>query len=71
MYKPQRNGPPLLWLHSSLSLDTAHSDLDEHLLAVYSGWKLLDIYVAFTSIFVVTFNVFMSLTSYFDVMYRY
>jgi len=25
----------------ALSLDTAHSDLGEHLLAVYSGWKLL------------------------------
>jgi len=47
----------------ALSLDTAHSDLGEHLLAVYSGWKLLDNYD--------TFNGFMSLTSYFDVMYRY
>ena len=26
------------------SLDAAHSDLGEHLLAVYSGWKLLDNY---------------------------
>ena len=55
----------------ALSLDTAHSDLGEHLLAVYSGWKLLDNYDAFASDFVVLFNGFMSLTSYFDVMYRY
>ena len=28
----------------ALSLDAAHSNLGEHLLAVYSGWKLLDNY---------------------------
>ena len=55
----------------SLSLDTAHSDLGEHLPAVYSGWKLLDNYDTYASVFVVLFNGFMSLTSYFDVMYRY
>ena len=55
----------------ALSLDTAHSDLGEHLLAVYSGWKLLDNYDTYASVFVALFNGFMSLTSYFDVMYRY
>ena len=55
----------------ALSLDTAHSDLGEHLLAVYSGWKSLDNYDAFARVFVILFNGFMSLTSYFDVMYRY
>jgi len=55
----------------ALSLDTAHSDLGEHLLAVYSDWKLLDNYDTIASVFVVLFNGFMSLTSYFDVMYRY
>ena len=37
----------------ALSLDTAHSDLGEHLLAVYSGWKLLDNYDTCASVFVV------------------
>jgi len=55
----------------ALSLDTAHSDLGEHLLVVYSGWKLFDNYDTCASVFVVLFNGFMSLTSYFDVMYRY
>ena len=55
----------------ALSLDTAHSDLGEHLLAVYTGWKLLDNYDACAGVFVVLFNCFMSLTSYFDVKYRY
>ena len=44
----------------ALSLDTAHSDLGEHLLAVYSGWKLLDNYDTYASVFVVLFNGFMS-----------
>jgi len=55
----------------ALSLDTAHSDFGEQLLAVYSGWTLLDNYDTCASVFVVLFNGFMSLTSYFDVMYRY
>ena len=55
----------------ALSLNTAHSDLGVHLLAVYSRWKFLDNYDAFASVFVVLFNGFMSLTNYFDVMYRY
>ena len=55
-----------------LSLDTAHSDLGEDLLAVYSGWKLLDNYDMCAIVSVVLFNGFMSLTSYFDVFfYRY
>jgi len=55
----------------ALSLDTPYSDFGEYLLAVYSGWKLLDNYDACASVLVVQFNGFMSLTSYFDVMYRY
>jgi hypothetical protein len=39
--------------------------------AVYSGWKSVENYVTCASVFVVLFNGFMSLTSYFDVMYRY
>jgi len=38
---------------------------------VYSGWKSMDKYDMCASVFVVLFNGFMSLTSYFDVMYRY
>ena len=38
---------------------------------VYSGWKSVDNYDTCASVFVVLFNGFMSLTSYFDVMYRY
>ena len=55
----------------ALSLDTAHSDLGEHLLAVDIGLKLLDNYDTYASVFSVLYNGFMSLTSYFDVMYRY
>ena len=39
--------------------------------AVYSVWKSVDNYDTFLRVFVVLFNGFMSLTSYFDVMYRY
>ena len=49
----------------------AHSDLGEHMLAVYSSWKLLDNYETCASVFVVLCNGFVSLTSYFDDMYRY
>jgi len=38
---------------------------------VYSVWKSVDNYDTCASVFVVLFNGFMSLTSYFDVMYRY
>ena len=40
-------------------------------LAVYSGWKSVDKYDTCASVFVVLFNGFMSLTSYFDEKYRY
>jgi len=43
----------------------------DQMLAVYSGWKSVDNYDKCASVFVVKFNGFMSLTSYFDVMYRY
>ena len=65
-------GPPLLQLHSYViarcSLSTLATD---QMLAVYSGWKSVDNYDTCASVFVVLFNGFMSLTSYFDVMYRY
>jgi len=41
------------------------------MLAAYSGWKSVDKYDTCVSVFVVQFNGFMSLTSYFDVMYSY
>ena len=43
----------------------------EQVFGVYSGWKSVDNYDSCVSVFVVLFNGFMSLTSYFDVMYRY
>jgi len=43
----------------------------DQMLAVYSGWKSVDNYDTCASVFVALFNGFMSLTSYFDVMYRY
>ena len=38
---------------------------------VYSCWKSVDNYDTCASVFVVLFNGLLSLTSYFDVMYRY
>ena len=38
---------------------------------VYSAWNPKDNYDMSASVFVVQFNGFMSLTSYFDVKYRY
>ena len=38
---------------------------------MYSAWNPKDHYDMGASVFVVLFNGFMSLTSYFDVMYRY
>ena len=57
----------------TLSLDAAHSDLGygPYVSSVYSGWKSVDNYDTCASVFVVQFNGFMSLTSYFDVMYSY
>ena len=40
----------------------------QHALA---GWKSMDSYDTCARVFVALFNGFMSLTSYFDVMYRY
>ena len=50
-----------------------HSDLGygPYVNSVYSGWKSVDNYDTCANVFVVLFNGFMSLTSYFDVMYRY
>ena len=65
------------WHHThripTLSLDAAHSDLGDgpYVSNVYSSWKSVDNYNTCASVFVVLFNGFMSLTSYFDVMYRY
>ena len=59
-------------LHSNvIALDAAHSLATDQMLAVYSGWKSVDNYDTSVSVFVVLFNGFISLTSYFDVMYRY
>ena len=66
-----------LWRHTrripTLSLDAAHSGLGyrPYVSSVYSGWKSVDNYDTCASVFVVMFNGFMSLASYFDVMYRY
>jgi len=43
----------------------------EQVFGVYSGWKSVDNYDSCASVFVVLFNGFMSLTSYFYIMYRY
>jgi hypothetical protein len=42
-----------------------------HIITAYRGWKSVDNYVTCARVFVVLFNGFMSLTSYFDVMYRF
>ena len=56
----------------TLLLDAAYTTLARNqMLAVYNGWKSVDIYDTCASVFVVLFNGFMSLTSYYDVMYRY
>ena len=53
----------------TLPLYAAHSDLGHGL--VYSGRKSVDNYDTCASVFVVLFNGFLSLTSYFDEKYRY
>jgi hypothetical protein len=59
----------ILHLHSYV---IATATLATHqIIAVYSGWKSSDNCVTCASGFVVLFNGFMSLTSYFDIMYRY
>ena len=63
--------PYLKWI-PMLSLDAAPAILTTGKpLRAYSGWKSMDYYDTWASVFVVPFNGFMSLTSYFDVMYRY
>ena len=67
-----RMGPPLLQLHSYVIVRCSSATLaTDQMFAVYSGWKSVDNYDTCASVFVVLFNGFMSLTSYFDVMYRY
>ena len=64
--------PPYLNWIPMLSLDAAPAALTTGPpLRAYSGWKSMDNYDTCASVFVVLFNGFMSLTSYFDVMYRY
>ena len=63
---------PLLELHSYVRANVAPATRQwGEPLAAYSGWKSMDNYDMSASVFVVLFNGFMSLTSYFDVMYRY
>ena len=63
---------PLLELNSYVIVRCSASDLDNGKpLRAYSGWKSMDNYDTCASVFVVLFNGFMSLTNYFDVMYRY
>ena len=64
---------PLLELHSYVGANVAPATLATRgaFSSVYSGWKSIDNYDTCASVFVVLFNGFMSLTSYFDVMYRY
>jgi len=65
-------GSCLLQLHSYVIARCSPATLaTEQMLAVYSGWKSVDNYDMCASVFVVPFNGFMSLKSYFDVMYRY
>jgi hypothetical protein len=64
----------LLELHSYVRATVAPATLAPgggEPVAAYSGWKSMDNYETSASVFVVLFNGFMSLTSYFDVMYRY
>ena len=63
--------PPLLQLHSYVIARCSSLTLAMDQMLVYSGWKSVDNYDTCASVFVVLFNGFMSLTSYFDVMYRY
>ena len=55
-----------------LSLDAAQATLiTGQPLRAYSGLKSMNNYDTCVSVFVILFNGFMSLTSYFDVMNRY
>ena len=55
----------------TLSLDAAERPWLRKDDCVYSDWQSVDNYDTRASVFVVLFNDFMSLTSYFDVMHRY
>ena len=68
----QRDNPAVAaLLHYRKMKLTATTLATLQMFRVYSGWKSVDNYDTCASVFVVLFNGFMSLTSYFDVMYRY
>jgi hypothetical protein len=48
-----------------------YSTMADYTCVMYSAWNPKDNYDMSASVFVVQFNGFMSLTSYFDVKYRY
>ena len=63
-----RDGPRLLQLHSHVIARSSRATLVKlECIVVGSQWTTMTC----VSVFVVLFNGFMSLTSYFDVMYRY
>ena len=63
-----RDGPRLLQLHSHVIARCGRATLVKlECIVVGSQWTT----ITCASVFVVLFNGFMSLTSYFDVMYRY
>ena len=63
---------PLFELNSYVIIRCSASEIDNGPpLRAYSVWKSMDNSDTCASVFVVLFNGFMSLTSYFDVMYRY
>ena len=64
-----RDGARLLQLHSYVIARYSWATLAVS--AVYSSWKSVEKYDTCASVFVVLFNGFMSLTSYFDEKYRY
>ena len=69
---PWCHTPPYFNCIHTLALDAVPATLATgQPLAAYNGWKSMDNYDTCASVFVVLFNGFMSLTSYFDVMYRY
>ena len=68
----QRNNPAVaVFLRYRKMKLTATTLATLQMLGVYSVWKSVDNYDTCASVFVVLFNGFMSLTSYFDVMYWY
>ena len=68
----QRDNPAVAAFLSYRKMQLTATTLDTlQMFGVYSGWKSVDNYDTCASVFVVLFNGFMSLTSYFYVMYRY